>query len=480
VVLKLCNRSRGAGVIVVKADQLDDMLHSLLKPRQDLDTWLHDCVQRCKKADPDEPEKAFVDLGVKGNEEEQVRHWWCNESPCFVAEQYCTSVPIERNGLSYDCCLRVSFVLRQREAAEQSSTLEAMPPPEDLVVDWLGGYWKLPESDLDCKSLRSRCVSAVGVAGTAPVDPAHLHEVYATLGDAMLRLFGGPEPSPEHLMELSKGQMEFAAFLIARLSLSSMDDPELLNHRLAHADHVLSLARKSRARDHVASYLSRARGMCEIKPHGKIADRDVWRRAQPYLERSLQSNPCNANALFWLGMAMLESDRLDDAIRYMYRSLVLDADFKGPYVNLGVAFLREKNYAKCREISQRCLARFPDSPQCHYHISVALYQEAFQTFWNADLSGMDPRGAHNKRKALAQMLETSLENLRLAREHSMAKSRTPKRMQGTRISPWLQADDLMYSEARSFLSVVDSVAWPEILGVELPENVGWRFLNWRT
>lgn len=481
VVLKLCNRSRGAGVIVVKAEQLDEMLWSLLKPRKDLDKWLQDCVWRCKKADSDEPEKAFVDLGVKGNEEEQVRHWWCNEAPCFVAERYATSVSIERNGSFYDCCLRVSFVLRLREAAEQqSSTLESMPPPEDLVVDWLGGYWKLPESDLEGKSLRSRCVSAVGVAGTAPVDPAHLHEVYATLGDAMLHLFGGPEPSPEHLMELSKGQMEFAAFLIARLSLSSMDDPEHLNHRLAHAEHVLGLAKKSPARDHVESYLSRARGMCEIKPHGKVADRDVWRRAQPYLERSLESNPCNANALFWLGMARLESDRLDDAIRLMYRSLLLDQDFKGPYVNLGVAFLREKNFAKVREISKRCLARFPDSPQCHYHIAVSWYQEAWQLFWNADLSGMDPRGAMGKRKELCAMLEASLENLRLAREHNMAKSRTPKKLQGARISPWLQADDLMYSETRSFLSVVDSVAWPEILQVELPENVGWRFLNWRT
>merc|ERR1712166_780072 len=74
----------------------------------------------------------------------------------------------------------------------------------------------------------------------------------------------------------------------------------------------------------------------------------------------------------------------------MNRSLLLDPDFRSPYVNLGVAYLRLANaafsngdfaeenamYRKTIEVSKAGLSRFPQSPQCHYHIAIATCQLA--------------------------------------------------------------------------------------------------------
>merc|ERR1712193_361089 len=105
-----------------------------------------------------------------------------------------------QDGRTYDGTMRVAFALCLRNSSNNVASLDKMPNPQDLKVQWLGGYWKFPKGDLLCDDLRSRCVSAARTAGTTPVSPAVLHEVYAALGDSMQRLLGGPEPSPQDLI----------------------------------------------------------------------------------------------------------------------------------------------------------------------------------------------------------------------------------------------------------------------------------------
>merc|ERR1712151_960749 len=46
VVLKLCNRSRAAGVMIVPCNELDEMLKDLLNPPEDLEAWFKDGLDR--------------------------------------------------------------------------------------------------------------------------------------------------------------------------------------------------------------------------------------------------------------------------------------------------------------------------------------------------------------------------------------------------------------------------------------------------
>mmetsp|Transcript_55733 Transcript_55733/g.172941 ORF Transcript_55733/g.172941 Transcript_55733/m.172941 type:complete len:501 (+) Transcript_55733:232-1734(+) len=67
-----------------------------------------------------------------------------------------------------------------------------------------------------------------------------------------------------------------------------------------------------------------------------------WPQAQVHLQRSLKHHPFNASSMYLLGMIKMEDwePDLEQAVLLMARSIVLDPDFRGPYVNLGAAFLR--------------------------------------------------------------------------------------------------------------------------------------------
>ena len=67
----------------------------------------------------------------------------------------------------YDGTMRVCFALKRR--------LSATLTPEDLEVEWLGGYWKLPQADMSSSLLRERIISQAKT-GTAPVQPYILME----------------------------------------------------------------------------------------------------------------------------------------------------------------------------------------------------------------------------------------------------------------------------------------------------------------
>ena len=56
---------------------------------------------------------------------------------------------------------------------------------------------------------------------------------------------------------------------------------------------------------------------------------------QEHFVKALESFPSNSNALFLLGMGALEMGFLENAVELMNKSLLLDPDFRAPYVPLG-------------------------------------------------------------------------------------------------------------------------------------------------
>ena len=84
MVLKLCNRSRAAGVLIVSVSELEAVLEDVLEPPLELQAWFRPQLERIAHS---------AQLPVaRDSHEEHVRHWWANESPSFVAAAWLRSV----------------------------------------------------------------------------------------------------------------------------------------------------------------------------------------------------------------------------------------------------------------------------------------------------------------------------------------------------------------------------------------------------
>ncbi|CAE7399578.1 unnamed protein product [Symbiodinium pilosum] len=442
VVLKLCNRSRAAGVLIAPVHELDEVLQDILEPPEDLEAWFRPRLQHLAGA--------AGDLVTKDSYEEHVRHWWANESPSFVAAAW---------------------------TAAGSGASESLTP-EDIQVDWLGGYWKLPHADMTSDHVRERLISQAKT-GTAIVKRYILTEVYAVLGPALQQLFGAAEFTPERLKEQYKSQPELAAYLTARRAMT-MSTPEQRLRDLRDVEASIARFTSSPAKSCVASFVHRAHGV--LLARGSAPDR--WRDAQEHFAKALDSFPSNSNALFLLGMAALEMGLLESAVELMNKSLLLDPDFRAPYVNLGVAYLRqaaqisensqrqEDLYLRVIEVSESCLARHPASPQCQYHIGVACTQLALM------LQAHATNGGHLRFREYRSRARSGLEEARSSPEahrrlndwqEAQAKGK-PKKQQ----APWLAVDDKMLQAME-----VDMIRGQTLKSIKLPDFIGWRLPFWR-
>jgi len=376
--------------------------------------------------------------------------------------------PDLKDDLAFDGTMRVAFALKRRrkKAKEAKADTGDSLNPEDLEVEWLGGYWKLPKTHMQSEDLRERIISAARTSGTAPVGSAHLREIYAAMGDSIQQLFGGAQPTSEALKgTYFERHPALAAYLTARLGMS-MSETSQARVLLEKVKQLIDRPREPVMKDCVLSFLKRCYGVLNAKEADtNFADR--WNQSLDDLRDSLRRMPCNANTLYLLGMAALDQGRMEEARNYLNRSLLLDPDHRATYVNLGVAYLRLGSYGSAVEISEAGLARFPQSPQCHYHIGVACCELALEI----DAIEVQGRSLTDEEDAeyeeLRQRAQSSLAH---ARESSEAEKRKPQPGKN-RIHPWTLVDQDM----------VDTMSAPARPGkrIELPPTIGWRFYAWR-
>lgn len=306
----------------------------------------------------------------------------------------------------------------------------------------------------------------------------HLLEVYATLGDAVQQLFGGVEPSPRMLDKQYSDQPELAAYLTAKLGMAERDPTKIRKMLYEAQVHACKLL-PSRAKSGIESFISRGNGILEAKTLAVKAAN--WATAQKHFQTSIRHLPTNASTLFLLGMALMERGKTADAVEVLSKSLLLDPDFKAPYVNLGVAYLRLQQYERAIDVSDACLVRHPQTPQCHYHIGAACCQLAL--FLEAREAGgvvLQEVEELEYRDHCGRAFEAFSE----ARGSEEGQKRTPLGDEDTfREPPWLEIDDDM----------VAAIAPPErptanprgsasrrARHMSLPPDVGWRLLAWRT
>ncbi|CAJ1397340.1 unnamed protein product [Effrenium voratum] len=369
VVLKLCNRSRGAGVVVVPAEELDAVLRQLLSPPVDLDAWL------AKRRENALQEGKLL--------EEQCIHWWSNECPLFVVEKCCASIPVPKEGDDglFDGTLRVAFALhRPKSVSKYQDEVQVKP----FEIDWLGGYWKLPKFPLPeangsvgLQAIHDRVVSSFNSVDkrTAPVDPKDLQEVYQALTPALPRIFSSGAISVQMIMNVYRQDDLFCAFALARVAAAMRVD------HLERALGLFDLARRKvkeppkreGLRDFlpelsVLSYIDRNVGVCS-------ALLQKWEDAARLWRSALQLFPVNATAHYLHGRYCQEVGKYDDGVECMMRAIALDPDFKLPYQGLGNCQLLRRDFEGAMAACLACLRRHPDAPfaqfiagQCLYHV----------------------------------------------------------------------------------------------------------------
>ncbi|CAE7417434.1 dnc [Symbiodinium sp. KB8] len=377
VVLKLCNRSRGAGVVVVTASELDDVLRKLLTPPlEDLADFLAE--RRTAALSLGEEQPLF---------EEQCLHWWSNECPLFVVERCCASIPVAKDEDSperFDGTLRVAFALYRPKSVSKYQDEHQVKPFE---IDWLGGYWKLPKTPVsdgaseNLEDIHNRIVSSFNSVDkrTAPVPMEQLQEVYDALTPALPRIFSSGTISVQMIMNVYRQDELFCAFALARVAAAM---------RVDHLERALGLFDLARRKVKVPtetsaaflpemsvlSYIDRNVGVCS-------ALLQKWEDANRSWRASLKTFPANATSHYLQGRYYQEVGQYDDAVDCLMKAILLDPDFKLPYQGLGNCHLLRRDYEEAMRACLACFKRHPDAPfaqyiagQCIYHVLLEHYR----------------------------------------------------------------------------------------------------------
>lgn len=472
VVLKLCNRTRAAGVLPVPVLDLDNMLKKVLRAPKDFEGWIS---RELSKGDA-----ATLEIHY-GCLEEQIRHWWSNECPFFVAERLATSTPTTSSWsgkeLDYDGTMRVAFALHRKSDKKSPQNRnglghmgggpQTMPEPDDIEIEWLGGYWKLPKEPVESCKLRESIISAAKT-GTTYVDTNHLLEVFAAFGDCVQQLFGGSEPVANSLAEYYAAEPELASYLVGRIGIA-MRDLSSCRRTVDLARKVLEKAEDGPCKKCAQSFVSRGFGVVDaMTPPGR------WTEAQAHFQKSIECLPANASSLYLQGQAHLERGETKLAVDLMRRAMILDLDFRAPYVNLGVAYLRLQQFDAAIAVSEAVLKRHPDSPQSNYHIAVACYHKSLR------MEAVIGRPTPEQKEEYDQLRARGLRELIEARDSDEAqRSQHRNRIE----APWTEDDDFMIEFLKPGTGFLGKKRDPKIRAhrpLEIQPDTGWRFIGWRT
>lgn len=372
-VLKLCNRSRGAGVVVVSARTADSVLRRLLRPPQgaELQEWLQ---KRGRDAVQDNME--FSDML-----EEHCLYWWSNECPVFVAERCCHSAPVPLDPGSkdvFDGTMRVAFALHRDG------------PPTDggdgpFEISWLGGYWKLPQAASTAaggsdapEDLHDRIVSSFNSAEkrTAAVPAGHLQSVYDALTPFLPQIFDAGALGPELIASVYREQPVFHAFALSRSAASTRTYDLAKARKLFQkaktiaSDAIGEVAEGTDRGLHersVLSYVERNLGVCS-------AMEGDWAEAHEYWERAIQLFPTNSTAIYLDGCYWQVTGNYQRGADSIRESIALDPDFRLAYIGLSECHLLNGEFQLAIEACEACLRRFPEASGAQLNIGQALYK----------------------------------------------------------------------------------------------------------
>lgn len=357
-VLKLADRQRGRGVVIVSRGDLDDTLAKLLAGGGGckMESSFHCIPER-----PTEWAATAQDASGLSGLSEHVMHWSGDEGPYFLAESVCRSKVVHGpDGRCYDGTLRVGFIL------------------EGSSARMLGSYWKLPGSSLDemDASLDCQLISNThGGIATAACADEDKSAVWLVLREALPRVLCGES---EHmtvpgLLDRYEDQPLLLATVLARIAGSLAKECSdsaqrlisLAEQRLAGSADSLGAAARS--------YVLRSKG--SVVAQRPAAGPSDWTAAGPIYDEALAVMPGNAGAAYLVGVARFRGGMYQAAGNLFIRSIQADCDFAPAYSYLATCCLLLRDALSCITVSEALLARHPRSAAAHHHIAAALYAE---------------------------------------------------------------------------------------------------------
>lgn len=99
-----------------------------------------------------------------------------------------------------------------------------------------------------------------------------------------------------------------------------------------------------------------------------------WAQASNLLETVLQDSPTDARALRLLGTARYMTNRPDDAVDLLRRSVAIDSDNSSTHQNLGTVYLALGRTAEALASFQNAVRLAPESTDAHFNLGVAHHQ----------------------------------------------------------------------------------------------------------
>jgi tetratricopeptide (TPR) repeat protein len=111
-------------------------------------------------------------------------------------------------------------------------------------------------------------------------------------------------------------------------------------------------------------------GACEFAPSlVRAGDRD---RAATILQWATETDPDYANARHWLGFALHQLGRRQEAVRQYVEALTLDPDTPGAYTNLGLCLAELGRLSEAIEMYRQAIRLEPLLPEARLNLGKAL------------------------------------------------------------------------------------------------------------
>lgn len=115
---------------------------------------------------------------------------------------------------------------------------------------------------------------------------------------------------------------------------------------------------------------------------------DYLKRAIPLLEENLKKFPEHKNGLYYLGLAYLRTNRIQESVNTFQNLLRLDPGNAQAYYLLGIAYEKSKNNLKAIESYQNSLNYFPDNVKTLNNLGNLFYtsgrfSEAIEVYYKA-------------------------------------------------------------------------------------------------
>ena len=105
-----------------------------------------------------------------------------------------------------------------------------------------------------------------------------------------------------------------------------------------------------------------------------LAEHEKLNEAIAHFERALQLKPDSVLACANLGKALTQQGKLDAAIAHFERALQLKPDYAEAHADLGVLLARQGKGNEAIAHCQRALQLAPDAAEAHYNLGLALIQ----------------------------------------------------------------------------------------------------------